>query len=179
MNVNKELLMTDRMAKNIEFFSNKVKNEKEKIAISTMIEILDGLLNEIIKAKIVKSFDTDTDMENIAYNQSASFNAKIEACFQLKAIGLDVREILINIDTIKVDFQSFNDFNTRIYIERVVKFAHSDLFEMMLNMIKNQKIPNMNCDKLDDLINTLGYRGTLQFVFVVIAAALVENLLFI
>lgn len=165
------------MAKNIQFFSNKVKDKNDKSSVSTMIEDLDNVLNDILKEQMIKSFEKDNSMSNVAYNQSASFDAKIEACYSLNIIGMDVRAILFQFNIIKHDFHSFGDFNTRNYIKEIIRLSKSELFDLILNMIKEKKLEGIKLEKLENLIDSLGYRGALQFIFSVIAAALIENII--
>ena len=177
MTHDKKLSPSQRMAKNIEYFSHRVKNEPDKIAIQIMIDDFSQILNDTIKAKFIQSFEKDNSMAQLAFSQTSNFNAKIETCYTLKAFGEDVRAILHQFDLLKEDFHGFNDFNSRCYIKEILRLSKSELLTLILSLIHEKKLPNIRCSTMSELLDSLGYQGVVKFIFAVLAAALMENLL--
>ena len=177
LNLNKKLHIITRLSSNIEFFTNKIKDVNESVLLDIMSKLLDELINDIIKAKVLKSFESKDTISNEVYLETSSFNSKIERCYELQCIGMDVRAILHQIDLLKDDFQGFEDLKTQSHIQEMVRLSHSELFELILKNSQSIKTGDVKCNSLDNLIDSIGYQATLQFIFTIIAAALVENLL--
>lgn len=165
------------MSENIEFFYHMLKNSDQNASLEIIVNQLDILLNKIIKAKFVNSLEYNRDISKAIYFESSSFNKKIEVCYNLHGIGMDIRAICTEIELIKNEFDSFGSVNIKHRIEEVVRLSPSELFDIIFKKANDEKNLQRKCKSLDDLIPTIGYRHTLEFIFTVIAAALIENFL--
>lgn len=179
MILDKSLDSEQRMAQNIAHYAALLKYENDKTAIRIMIESFSEILNETIKKRFVQSFERDNSLSHIAFSETSNFNAKIETCYEFKAFGEDVRAILHQFDLLKDDFISFNDFNARCYIKEILRLSQSDLLHLILTLIDKRQISGIKCSNMTELLDSLGYKESLKFIFTILAAALIENLLMI
>jgi hypothetical protein len=170
MNFNQHLPSNERLAKNIEYFSSLMNG----LSAGAFAKRISFVIHELINDVLSKKFNYP-----IASEESISLETKLSLAAEHHLVGEDLKTTLLLFEKLSLEIQLFKEIQTSKEIQatilEILQLNDNDLFALILNgMNENGSYQYKN---LSDVLQDLGYEKTIQFVFSIIAASLVEILL--
>ncbi|WP_428026645.1 hypothetical protein [Arcobacter sp.] len=176
MILDKNLDINERFSQNIKIYTKKVNNKSDRDTIVLSVSIIEDTLNQLLKHKLAKVSQT-------AKLPEMSYSSKVDLCFKMELIKSGLRRTLHVFGNLVENFTSsednhgFGDLKVQTNILELCKINDNDIFNLILDLINSAPTMNSNYQKVDDLIEDIGWSGTVKFICSIINASLIEALI--
>lgn len=174
MNIEKDLF-PEKYNKYMEMMNSE--SDRGSVLVSTAI--LDDTLSEMIKAKLVPSYNRNDGLISEGFSPLGSFAAKIEMAYRLGLIRENYKKSLNSLRKIRNDFAHAsvkNGFDNQVTQQRIMNIVECN--RNVIDAIVEAVALNSNNTsfELSDFIRVTSYRFLLEFIFSSMAAALNEQI---
>ena len=176
MNLDKKLDINERFSQNIRIYTKKVNNKSDRDTIVISVSIIEDTLNQLLKHKLAQVSQT-AELPNMSYS------SKVDLCFKMELIKSGLRRTLHVFGNLVENFTSnednhgYGDLKVQTNILELCKINDNDIFNLILDLINSAPTMESNYQKVDDLIEDIGWSGTVKFICSIINASLIEALI--
>lgn len=175
MILDKNLDINTRFSQNIRIYTQKVNNKSDKDTIIISVTIIEEILDELLKYRLAQ-------VSQSAQLPNMSYQSKVDLCFKMELIKSGLRRTLhlfgdlVENFTSDEDNNSYGNLKVQTNILELCKINENDIFNLILNLVNSAPTIEENYEKVDDLIEDIGWSGTVKFICSIISASLVEAL---
>lgn len=159
-----------RMAENMETFYYQMENESDRGAVIVSAALIDEILLEILKKRLLPSPKPDND-ELFKNGSLTDFGARVHLAYRIGLIRKQVKESLLRIARIRnafahiSDHEGFDNQTTQDHIRELAKF-NWDVLQPMSEVLQ------VNNKSINALIERTGWRSFTQLAFASVATGL-------
>ena len=177
-----EQIQHDPMSDTFKRFYGQVQQESDRGAVIVSVALLDDLLTNLIKARLVPSVEKDDELFDSAFSPFRSFSTKVDLAYRLGLIGSNFRCSLHLLRKIRNNFahaaniNGFDQQSTQDRIRELVKINH-DLLNLVVKLVKDSEPPKdivPELDSVNDLVSLMGWRGIVQLTYASLAGSLAD-----
>jgi len=167
-----------RMAEQLRTFYDQMSDESDRGAVIVSVAILDDVLTELVKVKLVPSLEKSDELFDSAFTPFSSFSAKIDLAYRIGLLRPSVRASLHLLRRVRNDFahasgiRGFDHPSTQDRI-RTLKKLNSRLLNAIIEVVNDANHPKFSkMENTNDLVNVMGWRSTLQMIFAALACGI-------
>ena len=152
MNLDKSLDNNERFVINARNYNRLVEGKTNRELIIISVSILENILDEILKEKLVKTGNSKIQIPKISYI------TKVDLCYKMKFFQsslhktLQLYGVLVDDFTRKDSLNSFNELTVQTNILKLCKLNNNYMFNLILEIISKDERVNKEYKKIDDLI---------------------------
>ncbi|WP_419764847.1 MAG: hypothetical protein ACNI28_00380 [Arcobacter sp.] len=175
MILDKELDNNIRFSQNMVIYNQKVNNKSDKDTIVISVSIIEEILDQLLEYRL-------SQVSQKAQLPDMSYQSKVDLCYKMELIKGDLRRILQVFGDLvenfsKEDNNGYGSLEVQTNILELCKINENDIFNFILSLINSAPSIEANYEKVDDLIEDIGWSGTVKFICSIISASLVEALI--
>jgi len=171
----------DDLVKCVASFHDQLKQESERGSVIVGSALISDALEDLLKAMMIKSINTDDELFNGAYAPLDNFSAKIDLAYRLGLIPLNLRKSLHHIRKLRNDFAHSSlqiNFKTQSVHDKIRTLfdLNKELLDFIWHIIKDNYKDLMDNDDskhgIDYLVEIDGWKSTFELLISIIAASL-------
>lgn len=176
MNLDKSLDTNERFVQNFRYYNACVNGKTNSELIIISVSILDNILDEILKEKLIKNNISSIQIPKVSYM------TKIDLCYKMKFIESSLHRTLqlygklVENFTAKDSLNSFNELSVQTNILELCRINDNEMFNLILKFISEDDRVNKEYKQIDELIVDIGWAGVVKFICSIIQASLIEAL---
>ena len=173
-----------RLAKNFKTFYDQMSDESDRGAVIVSVSLIDELLGNLLKAKLAPSLEKSDELFDAAFSPFGSFSAKIDLAYRIGLLRPSVRKSLHLLRKIRNNFahasgiKGFDDPSTQDRIRELTKL-NNHLLKTIVKVFKEAKLSEgvqIHLNDINDLVNAIGWRDTLQLIFASLGAGMADRM---
>lgn len=172
----------DIMSKTFRSFIEQTSEESDRGSVLVAVSILDDILTQLLKAKLVPTLEQNDELFDGAYAPFSSFSAKIDLAYRVALIKPNVRRSCHILRKIRNDFahatevKGFTHSATQDRIRELFKL-NNNLVEVLEKVIiegikEYRKEHKIKISDFNDIVKKLGWRFVFQLLFASITSGL-------
>lgn len=169
-----------RMAKIFRTFYDQMNDESDRGSVIVSVAILDEVLTNLIKAKLVPSLEKSDELFDSGFSPFSFFSAKIDLAYRIGLLRPNARASLHLLRRIRNNFAHDSDIygfdhpSTQDRIRTLIKLNRI-LLDTIIKVVNDANHPELNrMDNSNDLVKVMGWRHTLQMIFASLAIGILE-----
>ena len=163
-------------------FYDQMEAESDRGAVIVSVSLLDELLCNLLKAKLLPSLEKCDELFESAFSPFSSFSAKIDLAYRLGIIGHNLRSSLHLLRKLRNDFahasiiKGFDHPSTQNRIRELVKL-NTRILDIVTEIVGDaEETKDFKIESTKDLLNKMSWRGILQLIFTTLAIGMSDNL---
>lgn len=172
----KSLDVNRRFAQNMKIYTQKIVNKSDREVIVISVAILEDTLDKLLEVKLAQ-------VSTKAQLPTMSYSSKVDLCYKMELIKSALRRTLQIFGNLVENFtkdeenNSYGNLEVQTNILELCKINDNDIFNLILNLINSDSNVEEKYEKVDDLVEYIGWSGTVKFICSIINASLIEALM--
>ncbi len=172
----KSLDANRRFAQNMKIYTNKIANKNDREVMIISVAILEDTLDKLLKVKLAQ-------VSKKAELPQMSYSSKVDLCYKMELIKSALRRTLQIFGNLVESFtkeeanNSYGNLEVQTNILELCKINDNDIFNLILKLINSDPSVEEKYEKVDDLVEYIGWSGTVKFICSIINASLIEALI--
>ncbi|RXJ82757.1 hypothetical protein [Arcobacter sp. F2176] len=172
----KGLDVNRRFTQNMKIYTKKIANKNDREVMIVSVAILEDTLDKLLKVKLAQ-------VSAKAELPQMSYSSKVDLCYKMELIKSALRRTLQIFGNLVENFtkeeenNAYGNLEVQTNILELCKINDNDIFNLILKLINSDPSVEEKYEKVDDLVEYIGWSGTVKFICSIINASLIEALI--
>jgi hypothetical protein len=172
----KSLDVNNRFAQNMKIYTQKIANKSDREVMVISVHILEDTLDKLLEVKLAQ-------VSTKAQLPTMSYSSKVNLCYKMELIKSALQRTLQIFGNLVENFikdeenSDYGNLEVQTNILELCKINNNDIFNLILSLINSDPNIEERYEKVDDLVEYIGWSGTVKFICSIINASLIEALI--